>query len=83
MWFAVIICALIIFVGWIFSLKYTIKGAVEKNGETKIIPQDAKETFKEFKNQIPAIKGNIETGVENLFQEQQNEPSPFERQNQE
>jgi hypothetical protein len=83
MWFAVIICALIIFVGWIFSLKYTIKGAAEKSENAELIPQDAKEAFKEFKNQIPAIKGNIETGVGNLFQEQQNEPSPFEEQKQE
>ncbi len=83
MWLAVAICALIIFAGWIFSLKYTIKSAVEEGNETEFIPQDAKKSFQEFKNQIPTIKQNLESGAGALFEQGQGEKTPFENQNNE
>lgn len=81
MWFAVAICMFIVFILWAFSLKYSLRETAKNSENNNIIPQGTKESFQEFKEQIPTIKGNIEAGIGNLFQQEQGEKNPFESNN--
>lgn len=71
---AVAVCMLVIVLIWLISLKNTLS----RNIEAPAVQQEISNSLKDIKEQMPAVKPDLNAGIGNLFEEKKDEKSPFE-----
>lgn len=72
--FAVAICMLVIVLLWLISLRNTLS----RNIEAPAVQQEISDSLKDIKEQMPAVKPDLNAGIGSLFENQDGEDSPFE-----
>jgi cytoskeletal protein RodZ len=77
LWLAVVVCMLIIFALWIFSLKYSLQKSAEQESKS-IIPEEVSNSVQEMQEQWKERQENIKSNLPNVFEGQGNQKSPFE-----
>lgn len=76
MWVAVVVCMIIIFALWIFSLKYSLRKSADQESKS-MIPEEVSNSVQKMQEQWKERQENIKSNLPNVFENQGNQESPF------
>lgn len=76
LWVAVFACMIIIFVFWVFSMKYSFKKATDQSAKTDLVP-DITNSVQQMQSEWQDIKNKPGSNLPNVFENQEGTENPF------